>query len=69
MGYWKHQTVRWTVILAWGLQLACGHSPAQPSPTSGVTVYQHPNFDGQFYMFMGDFHNFDDLRGPCGTVG
>ena len=31
-------------------------------------MYQHPDFRGDSYTFVRDFNNFDDLRGPCGTV-
>ena len=65
----KQERVLRTVILALGLQIACGDSPAAPSPTGGVTVYQHPNYGGQHYNFTESFHNLDDLNGPCGTLG
>jgi hypothetical protein len=52
-----------------GFQMACeGSSPVQPSPTSGVTVYEHPDYRGESYTFTGDFHRFDDLHGPCARV-
>ena len=55
----------WTVILALGLQTACGDSATGPSPTEGVTVYQHPNYRGDDHMFGRDNENLDGLRGPC----
>ncbi len=58
-----------SVILVLGLQAACdGLSPTQPSPTFGVTVYEHPDYRGESYTFSSDFHNFDDLHGPCARV-
>jgi hypothetical protein len=59
--------VLWTVVLALGLQIACGDAATAPSPTSGVTVYQHPDFGGDSYTFVDRFHNFQDLNGPCAT--
>ena len=67
MSRWKQERALWTVILALGFPSACD-TPPQPSPTEGVTVYQHPDFRGDSYTFVRDFNNFDDLRGPCGTV-
>ena len=53
------------VILVLGFQMACGQNgPTQPSPTSGVTVYEHPDYRGESYTFNSDFHRFDDLHGP-----
>ena len=65
MGRWEQETVFWTVILALGLQTACGDSATGPSPTEGVTVYQHPNYRGDDHMFGRDNENLDGLRGPC----
>ena len=55
------------VILAVGLQTACD-SPTQPGPTVGVAVYEHPDYPGESYTFSSDFHNFDDLHGPCARI-
>ena len=68
MSRWKQERALWTVILALGFPSACDNTLPQPSPTEGVTVYQHPDFRGDSYTFVRDFNNFDDLRGPCGTV-
>ncbi len=68
MSCWKQERVLWTVILALGFQMACGDASTQPSPTSGVIVYQHPDFRGDSYTFVRDFNNLDDLRGPCGIT-
>ena len=62
MSRWKQERAFWTVILALGFPSACD-TPPQPSPTEGVTVYQHPDFRGDSYTFVRDFNNFDDLRG------
>ena len=67
MSHWKQERVLWTVALVLGCQIACGGNPTQPSPTSGVTVYQHPNYGGDSFMFVNDFPDFNALRGPCGT--
>ena len=37
-----------------------------PDPSEGVTVYEHPDFEGSSRTFDGNFNDFDDLRGPCG---
>ena len=72
MSRWKHETgwalpepVLWTVILVLGFQIACGDSPTAPTPTQGVTIYQHPNFGGDEWNFTTSFNNFDALVGPC----
>ena len=69
MSHWKQERVLWTVALALGFQIACGGNPTQPSPTSGVTVYQHPNYGGDSFMFVNDFPDFNALRGPCEIQG
>ncbi len=30
-----------------------------------MTLYEHPNFEGDSRTFDGDFNDFRDLRGPC----
>ena len=67
MSHRKRERVLWTVTLALGVQIACGGNPTEPSPTSGVTVYQHPNYGGDSFMFVDDFPNFSRLEGPCVT--
>jgi len=43
--------------------LACG--PERTGPDEGVTLYEHPDFEGDSRTFDGDFNDFRDLRGPC----
>ena len=49
MSRWKQERALWTVILALGFPSACD-TPPQPSPSEGVTVYQHPDFRGDLSM-------------------
>ena len=65
---WKQERWLWTVILTLGFLSACEETPVQPSPTEGVTVYQHSNFRGDHRNFVNDFNNFADLVGPCGAI-
>jgi hypothetical protein len=52
----------WAAILQL-LVVGCG--PSRSGPSEGVTLYEHPNFDGDSRTFDGDFNDFRDLRGPC----
>lgn len=58
----------WTALLAISIGLAlaaagCGDNPEGPS--QGVTVWEHPNFDGTGRTFDGNAFDLDDIRGPC----
>ena len=52
----------WAVVLQL-LILSCG--PTHTGPPVGVTLYEHPDFEGDSRTFDGDFNDLRDLRGPC----
>ena len=69
MERWKAETVLGTVILVLGLQIACGgDSPAAPTPTRGITIYQHPDFGGEHYEVVENERDLASRLGPCGTI-
>ncbi len=43
--------------------IACDND--QTGATEGVTLFEHPNFEGDSITLAGGFSDFDDLRGPC----
>lgn len=53
----------WAVTLLLLSILGCG--PEHTGPSVGITLYEHPNFEGDSRSFDGDFNDFRDLRGPC----
>ena len=51
----KQQRGLVAVILILGLLGACDSgSPTRPSPTGGVTLYEHPDYGGDWYMLTHD---------------
>jgi len=66
MSSWKQRRGLVAFILSLGLLGACdSDSPTQPSPTGGVTLYEHPDYGGDSYMLTHDEENLDSERGPC----
>jgi hypothetical protein len=52
-----------SLIAAW---LACDID--QTGASEGITLFQHPNFEGDSITLAGGFSDFDDLRGPCNAT-
>lgn len=77
LGGWKQKRSLVAVILVSGLLSACdGDGPTQPTgpaqpigPTqpspAGVTLYEHPDYEGASYMLTHNEENLDSERGPC----
>jgi hypothetical protein len=40
----------------------------QTGASEGLTLFQHPNFEGDSVTVAGGFSDFDDLRGPCNAT-
>ena len=47
------------------LLLASCDTHTGPSESAGITVYEHPNFEGSSRTFDGNAWDLDDVRGPC----
>jgi Beta/Gamma crystallin len=43
--------------------IACDND--QTGASEGITLFEHPNFEGNSVTLAGGFSDFDDLRGPC----
>ncbi len=46
--------------------IACDND--QTGASEGVTLFEHPNFEGDSITLAGGFSDFDDLRGPCNST-
>jgi hypothetical protein len=63
LGSMNHQ--RRLTCLAVTLLLASCKTHTGPSESRGITVYEHPNYDGNSRTFDGNVWDLDDVRGPC----
>lgn len=54
-------------VIGFALLWACRTSlPLGPSEvTSGIVVYEHPNYMGRSALIERDVKNFSDVKGPC----
>lgn len=46
--------------------MACDND--QTGASEGITLFEHPNFEGASITLAGGFSDFDDLRGPCNAT-
>lgn len=46
--------------------VACDND--QTGASEGITLFEHPNFEGSSITLAGGFSDFDDLRGPCNAT-
>jgi hypothetical protein len=54
-----------SLVLA-SLAIACEND--QTGASEGITLFEHPNFEGSSITLAGGFSDFDDLRGPCNAT-
>ncbi len=48
--------------------VAMGCENDQTGASEGITLFEHPNFEGSSITLAGGFSDFDDLRGPCNAT-
>ena len=55
----------WTGVLLQLLLVTCD-THTGPDPSLGVTVYEHPDFEGSSRTFDAHAWDLEEMRGPCG---
>ena len=53
----------WAVVAIASFLAACDDDHTGAS--EGITLYEHPDYEGDSVTLAGGFSDFDDLRGPC----
>jgi Beta/Gamma crystallin len=53
-------------VLLVALTMSCDND--QTGASEGITLFEHPNFEGASVTLAGSFSDFDDLRGPCNAT-
>lgn len=62
------RTDRLAASLSVVVGLALPACESHTGPSEGVTVFEHPDFQGSSHTIEGNTFDFDDLRGPCGET-
>jgi hypothetical protein len=65
MRFFRRLTLGCAILLVTAV-VACDND--QTGATEGITLFEHPNFEGDSITLAGGFADFDDLRGPCNAT-